>query len=415
MIDLPLAKFQMSYRWDPSQHPRDDAGRFTGSGGAGGAPSFRQRGLLEPSPGPGNERRSLTRGETWQRIGAKLPELPISYTGSRQRELPADWFSAPPKITWQVPPTMPVDEHIATLGSLRQIVKDLRRPTTEKAQRTHRKVAVNGIKDFFTEKRRIGDLILPTDTPRGAISRAYNHAAMMALHNFGVVDYDFPKMSEPMKAELEPLVPFMRYVHRRLTDEFSKAPSTRGKRRAYVQAFGTPFADNRRHAVTGEVRLRLRPNQQFVKGVDVPGLPLAKVDAAERAKVSAVMHEWKAGKLRSWRGRAKSGKQRRGPVVASRQQAIAIALNSARRMAKRAPGCIDERVTGMMDHVDGIIHRAGRQNMKSKTSRGVKRVLRVVDQILGPQAKVSTPTPVDRLRANDVVANHRLPLAHVTR
>jgi hypothetical protein len=42
-------------------------------------------------------------------------------------------------------------------------------------------------------------------------------------------------------------------------------------------------------------------------------------------KVSSVMHEWKSGTLHS-------GKD--GPVVTSRQQAIAIALSQGRKAAK---------------------------------------------------------------------------------
>ena len=42
-------------------------------------------------------------------------------------------------------------------------------------------------------------------------------------------------------------------------------------------------------------------------------------------KVSSVMHEWKAGTLHSGKG---------GPVVTSRQQAIAIALSQGRKAAK---------------------------------------------------------------------------------
>jgi hypothetical protein len=54
-----------------------------------------------------------------------------------------------------------------------------------------------------------------------------------------------------------------------------------------------------------------------------------------KAKIKQVLHEAKSGKLRSWRGRnPKTGKPRRGPKVTDRRQAIAIALNSARRLGK---------------------------------------------------------------------------------
>jgi len=47
-------------------------------------------------------------------------------------------------------------------------------------------------------------------------------------------------------------------------------------------------------------------------------------------KVETVMHEWKTGRLRSG--------SKRGPVVTSRKQAIAIALNEKRRYGKAKGG-----------------------------------------------------------------------------
>jgi hypothetical protein len=46
----------------------------------------------------------------------------------------------------------------------------------------------------------------------------------------------------------------------------------------------------------------------------------------QTAKVQAVMHEFKGGKLHSGKG---------GPVVKSRQQAIAIAMSEAHMKAKK--------------------------------------------------------------------------------
>jgi hypothetical protein len=46
--------------------------------------------------------------------------------------------------------------------------------------------------------------MIPEGTPRRSINRAYNHAAMLALHDFGVMDYDF-HMPDDVKAELQPL------------------------------------------------------------------------------------------------------------------------------------------------------------------------------------------------------------------
>ncbi len=275
-IDRALAKFQMSYTFDESKVARDDDGRFASKGGSGGAPSFRTPALREPSPGPTIERRSLTRGESWQRVGSKIGDFPKEYVeeapgeiqGGRNRvyatrEAPADWFKAPPKIDWQVPPDMPVERHIETVGALKRIIAGTRQDAITKARETRQKVAVHGIKDKFTVKRRSGDLILPEDTPAGAANRAYNHAAMLALHDFGVLDYDF-QMSDDQKAELTPLIPFMRYTRRRLGAEM-RSGDLKGATKPYRAAFGAPFKDERRHKVTGDVRLRVRPNDVLVK------------------------------------------------------------------------------------------------------------------------------------------------------
>lgn len=528
-LTLPLAKFQMSYRWDENQHPRDDSGRFTGAGGHGGAPSFRQRGLREPSPGPGAERRSLTRGETWQRVGAKLPELPVEYTGSRQRELPADWFTAPPKIDWQIPKDMPVDAHLTTLGHLRRIVKDNRSGAIEKAKVTRQKVAVHGIKDRYTLKRRTGDLILSPDAPRGTVNRAYNHAAMMALHDFGVVDYNFPKMSQPMKDELTPLVPFMRFVHRRLSQEMRKDPATAGKYAPYVQAFGKPFADNRTDKRTGAVRLRLRPNKEFVKDADGAGLPLAKrsieeMRLAARAVSKPTPAQAEAGNYRKghvsidgvrvaienpkgsirrkvgrngkpWSVRMPAhygyvkrttgadgdhvdvylgpkaheasqhlvhiidqvnthtgafdehkamvgfptreaaitaydagfsdgkGPSRRGAVTSLSWRTFKRWLRtgdttSPIALTKRAPmrpGCANEHVDDVMGDVEAILGGKGKgPGPGGDMDPDVAGIMPHVHRLLGPMQPRAMPTPGGRLKANSRVADHRMPLAHVT-
>jgi hypothetical protein len=70
--------------------------------------------------------------------------------------------------------------------------------------------------------------------------------------------------------------------------------------------------------------------------------------SAERDKVRQVMHEFKHGKLRSWRGLNAKGRPRKGPKVTDRKQAVAIALSQARRRAGVAKSdinaAIDERM-----------------------------------------------------------------------
>lgn len=220
---------------------------------------------MRPAPalaaGPA-DRRSLTRGETWQRIGSKLPELPISYTGSCEREAPVDGWKEM-SILWQAPKALPPEQHIKLLGKLKGIIAQHREPAAEKAKVLRQLVAVHGMKDRFTLKRRTGPLTLDPETPRGAVNRAYNHASMLALHDFGVVDYGPFKMSDEQKAELTPLIPYMRFVRRRLFNAFRDG-DMKGQSAPYRAEFGKPFRDNRTDRA-GLVRLRLRSNDEFVK------------------------------------------------------------------------------------------------------------------------------------------------------
>ena len=55
-----------------------------------------------------------------------------------------------------------------------------------------------------------------------------------------------------------------------------------------------------------------------------------KAKASKMAKVSKVMHEYKAGKLHSG--------SKKGPVVTSRKQAIAIAMSEAKMPKPKKKG-----------------------------------------------------------------------------
>lgn len=70
-------------------------------------------------------------------------------------------------------------------------------------------------------------------------------------------------------------------------------------------------------------------------------LEKAKTSPAERDKVHQVMHEFKHGQLRSFRSNLP---KRKMPHVTNRRQAIAIALNQARRMGKQDDADILESV-----------------------------------------------------------------------
>lgn len=83
----------------------------------------------------------------------------------------------------------------------------------------------------------------------------------------------------------------------------------------------------------------------FTKEEEAAGL--VKLEG-EREKIRQTMHEFKHGALRSYRGLNDKGRPRKGPKVTDRRQAIAIALNQARRMGKTEPAFI----AALSEHID---------------------------------------------------------------
>jgi hypothetical protein len=274
-------------------------------------PSFSVKPLRES----GLPRRSLTRGEAWQRNGRLFAphagEVPIDYTGSRQMERPAGSFI---KHTWK--PNIPANgnaaDHHALVGALTRHIQGEKLPTIVRAQEQG---------------------LIPEGTSGSTIRRAYNHAAMFGLHDFGVGVYDYA-MDEHLQHEMKPMEPFIRYARRRINSTLTGRE--RGAWRPYRAEFGQKFPTPKFDRFTGEERKRVPPNQVLVKLAEASGaVVLARGDssAAAKAKVAQVMHEWKHGKLRSWRGRNAKGGVRRGPKVTDQKQAIAIALSQMRRAA----------------------------------------------------------------------------------
>jgi hypothetical protein len=76
---LPTARL---VKFDPGKHPRDHGGQFTmiGRSIAGGTPAS--------AKSTADDTRSLTRGESWQRTGTKIAEIPKEYTGSHRQRSP---------------------------------------------------------------------------------------------------------------------------------------------------------------------------------------------------------------------------------------------------------------------------------------------------------------------------------------
>lgn len=105
--------------------------------------------------------------------------------------------------------------------------------------------------------------LIPEGTSPSLVSRAYKHAALLALHKTGLGDYEFGPMEEATKAEFRPLVPFMRYANRRVFDQLNVA--AKGAWVPFRDEFGVEYRQKKFGQETGVVRRRMRPNQEFIK------------------------------------------------------------------------------------------------------------------------------------------------------
>lgn len=105
--------------------------------------------------------------------------------------------------------------------------------------------------------------LIPAGTRPGTVVRAYKHAALRALHKVGLGDYD-TRMDAAAKAEFTPLVPFMRYVHRRIFDHLNQQV-LKGKWGPFRTQFGQLHRQRKHGKLTGHERMRMRPVEQFIK------------------------------------------------------------------------------------------------------------------------------------------------------
>jgi hypothetical protein len=217
----------------PDKHPRDKDGKFTDEGRA---PSL----SAKPATSTGPQRRSLESSTRVWKIGARTKELPIEYTGSRTKEHQVGTFLEH-SFTAQIPKNVdPKDWH--------RLVRSLYDVANE--QRT-------GVID-----RGIANGYVPKGTPRSTVVKAYVHATKLAVAQFQVAKYHF-KMDDHLKAEMTPMIPFIRYARRRL--QSIMLGKEKGQWRPYRAAFGVPFKDLRRDKTTGEIRLRVPNNDRLVK------------------------------------------------------------------------------------------------------------------------------------------------------
>lgn len=106
--------------------------------------------------------------------------------------------------------------------------------------------------------------LIPEGTPLGLIRRAYRHAGLLAAHKAGLGDYDF-HMDERAKQEFGPLVPFMRYANRRVFDRLNTEEGLHGVWQPFRDQFGQVHVQRKDGKETGVRRMRMRPNDRFVK------------------------------------------------------------------------------------------------------------------------------------------------------
>ncbi len=123
--------------------------------------------------------------------------------------------------------------------------------------------------------------MIPPGTTPGAVNMAYKHASLLALHRFGLVDYDFDHMDQVTKAQLEPLNRFMYYAHRRVFDQLNVANP--GQKSPFREQFGQLYRQKKRGKLTGVERMRMRPNERFVK--------MAKMAPMTRDQILAALHQ----------------------------------------------------------------------------------------------------------------------------
>lgn len=312
-MKLPLAK-----EFNAAEHPRDEDGKFAaGSGGDNKAAPPRlnaavrsafgydhnEQKLLTAAPlprpaGDPAERRSLMRGSfhRWSNV----PGIPIGYTGSPTKEKPIGSFMER-KIVEQIPKSVPVEEHQALFGRMKQIIRSDRADaiahamTMSKAPATMEQLRDKRLpQPKYRERLNPGPLhspMVPKDTPRGLLNQAYNHAALAALHDHGILDASKFKMDDALKADLTPLKPFMQHIRKRLLNSINA--QEKGSWKPYREEFGQTFADQRRDVRTGLIRRRTSPLQELVK-MDMSEDPRTALIHAEHKRACGILRRCQA-------------------------------------------------------------------------------------------------------------------------
>lgn len=344
--------------FESAQHPRNPHGQFRSLRGMraiqaapdavrfGGAPGFGPLARV-----PDDDRRSPTRGEGWQRIGNRIAAIPVGYTGEQTRERPVGSYLHL-TLQNQIPKSMPVEEHQARVAKYIQLVKDSRKEILEGAEanrpgKKHVYLKAHEPAARGVAKWRMKPDLYPEGTPTATLNRAYNHAALIHMHERGLVVHKF-KMDKDLQAELKPTEPFMRYAIARLRQKADIAMP--GERAPYVAEFGQPFYHRKNGEATGKISQRLTPNKQLIKASPLgvfravagrAGAALDNVAAPEEATHTAFQ------RADGWARRASQLFNTKAPNTASHGAYTAgrWAASNARRFAKNPVGAMRRGIT----------------------------------------------------------------------
>jgi hypothetical protein len=171
-----------------------------------------------------------------------------------------------------------------------------------------------------------------------AVRAAYNHARNLALHDVGLIAYDWRHSDEGVEA-MRPLVPFMRYTRDSLQNVLLSGRP--GEWAAFRREFGTPFKDGRtyqhdtRGQKAGEPKKAFERHLNFLKDKDGKAPRMAELGRArpepmrrgaveKLAKaVSPVLARWAKGTKWNAEGLSRLGPavQRVAPPFGARGQA----------------------------------------------------------------------------------------------
>lgn len=292
MSRTAAAVAQASHSFDGSRHPRGDHGRFAAEGAShaerhahnvhtlaqqGVLPTLRRRpdgSVVEhalttsktisgPTPRapdgapqeptnhviPLDERRTRATMPGYYRIASKTPGMPVHYTGSSSKEQPVGSFKVH-QLTDQRPKVVSPRDHIALRARLGRIVAGQAEGTIAAGKLPKRRGKLRG------------ETLIPEGTPEHTVRRAYAHAAATALHNYGVINYDFA-MDDALKQELQPLHGFMLFAKRRVMD--TMFANEKGGYAPYRAELGETFHAKRNGKLTGVTRQRMSPRTQMIK------------------------------------------------------------------------------------------------------------------------------------------------------